>query len=198
MPPAPMATGPGSGPQPGGGGTGKRPSTALIAGIAGAVVVVIAIVVVLVVVLGGEKKPVTGAGTGGGATAPSTSPSGGDTSQAKQAAGILVGQVAIPPGEYQCVVDALEGDSALADAVVGGTPDSTAVADMLVSCVSSGTVADAVTKDMAGQYPASSIACLNANIASMDQSSLSQLMQAVLEGDVQSAQGIVSYAAAGC
>lgn len=157
----------------------------------------IAIVVALVIVLGGEKKTASGGNTGGGATTPASTAPGSDNN-AERAAGILVGQVSIPSAEYQCVVGALEGDSPLADAVVGGTPDSTAVADMLVSCVSAGSIADVVTKDMAGQYPANSVACLNANIASMDQASLSQLLQAVLEGDTQSAQSIISFAAAGC
>lgn len=179
------------------GGGGKRPSTALIAGIAGAAVVIIGIVVVLVIVLGGEKKPASGGNAGGGATTPaSTSPDAAGNAQ--QAAGILVGQASIPPVEYQCVVDALEGDSALAGAVVGGTADSTAVADLVMSCVSSGTIADVVTKDLAGQYPAGSVACLNTNIASLDQASLSSLLQAIYEGNVQAAQSIVGYAASGC
>lgn len=203
----PGATGGSAGYGPSGfdaGGPKKRPPTALIAGIAGAVVVVIVIVVVLVLTLGGDKKGDASKGTTPGKVNPPASAPGGNGgnggggSQAKTAANNLVGQVPMPGGEYQCVVDALDGDSALAGAVVSGTANPTEVADLLVSCVSPGTIADAVTKDLSGQYASGSIACYRSNIASMDQATLTELLSSVLSGDIQSAQSILSYAAMGC
>lgn len=197
---APGGAGPGPGGPGGPGGPAKKPPTALIAGIAGAVVVVIVIVVVLVLTLGGDKKTDPAKTTVPGKTPTSAAPggNGGGGSQAKTAANNLVGQVPMPGGEYQCVLDALDGNSTLASAVVSGTSDPTEVANLLVSCVSANTIADAVTKDLAGQYPPGWIACYHSNIASMDESSLTELLTAILSGDGQSAQTILSYAAVGC
>ncbi|MFN8105334.1 MAG: hypothetical protein U0U69_12820 [Acidimicrobiia bacterium] len=198
---APGGAGPGPGGPGGPGGPAKKPPTALIAGIAGAVVVVIVIVVVLVLTLGGDKKTDPAKTTVPGKTPTSAAPGGnggGGGSQAKTAANNLVGQVPMPGGEYQCVLDALDGNFALASAVVSGTSDPTEVANLLVSCVSANTIADAVTKDLAGQYPPGWIACYHSNIASMDESSLTELLTATLSGDGQSAQTILSYAAVGC
>lgn len=199
---APGVTGGSTGYGPGGfdtGGPRKKPPTALIAGIAGAVVVVIAIVVVLVLTLGGDKKggPQTSASP---TNAPSGNggSSGGGGSQAKAAANLMVGEVAMPGGEYQCVVDAFGEDASLADDVVAQSANPNAVADLLVNCVSSGTIADAFTKDLAGQYPAGSIACIRSSITSMDQGSLTELLAALIDGDTQTATSILSYAASGC
>lgn len=178
------------------GGPAKRPPVALIAGIAGTVVVVIAIVVVLVITLGSEKKP-SPTPTAAPPSGPVGSGSGG-ASNARAAANLMLGEVSMPPGESQCVVDAFDHDAALADAVVAGTADPTDAANLLAGCVSGNTVADAVTRGLAGQYPPDSIACYHSNIASMDAGSLSQLLASVIAGDVQSAQTILSYAATGC
>lgn len=195
--PAPAAGAPAPVPgMPAAGGPKKRPRTALIAGIAGAAVVVIAVVVVLVLTLGGEKK----AGPSStAASQPNTSSSNsGGSGNAKAAASLMLGEVSMPPSESQCVVDAFEQDSALADAVVANTANTQEVADLLAGCVSSGTVADAIAKGLTGQYPADSIECLRSNLALLDQATLSQLLAAYMGGDLQSAQSIVSYAAAGC